>query len=167
MIERAEAQDYPRAADLMEQLRQREELSGKIAGHMAACAIKPAVQSPETVLCLELLQGFLLDGFAPIAKAYRKRAEYDTAEKVMELLLSVCLPLSLASTTLAAAFTDPRAGVDALAAAFSAGFGKGAHHWLKNRLPESSPFGDYLEEILRGQKSQSSSFLSKLFGKKK
>ena len=166
MIERAEAQDYPQAADLMEQLRQREDLAGKIAGHMAACAMKPATQTPGTVLCLELLQGILLEGVAPIGKAYRKRADYDTAENVMELLLSVCLPISVVSSVLPA-MTDPRAGVESVVTAFSTGFGKGAHHWLKNRLPAGHPFGDHLEEKLRGQKSQSTSFLSKLFGKKK
>ena len=84
----------------------------------------------------------------------------------MELLLSVCLPISVVSSVLPA-MTDPRAGVESVATAFSTGFGKGAHHWLKNRLPAGHPFGDHLEEKLRGQKSQSTSFLSKLFGKKK
>jgi len=167
MIAGAAQLDYPAIAGQLEKLLEYTGLLPRMAEHLSRWVIAPAEQTPETVLCLQILQGILKDRVAPLGKLYRRPASRGSAEEAMTLLLSVCLPMSQAGSMLEEALTGPGSGVGKVVAAFADGYGKGAHHWLRSKLPEDNPFAAHLDEKIREHKAENGPFLLRLFGKKK
>lgn len=167
MIAGAVRLDYPAIAGQLEILLEHIGLLPRMAEHLSRWVIAPAEQTPETVLCLQILQGILEDRVVPLGKLYRRSASRESAEEAMTLLLSVCLPMSQAGSVLEEALTASGSGAGEVVAAFADGYGKGAHHWLRSKLPEDNPFAAHLEEKIREHKAENGSFLLRLFGKKK
>ncbi len=190
MLHAAAQCDDSAAAQHLEQLMPHTALLPTMAAHMRLCAIDAKTQAPETVLRLELLQHCLHPGSVQLDKLYQKRAEgfsqqyflqhgaaadptkaaQDSAVQAMTLLLQVCQGLCRESQRLNALLCAPDSGLEALAAAFTAAYGKGAAAWVQSQLaPDSgsSTFAACLSEKLRAQKPAGTSLFSKLFGKKK
>jgi len=190
MISALESNDDEKAIKLFESLPTDKKVRSDMGGHIIACVIDRKEQTPEETFMLDVISGLLKTekiAFDTLYKQYSDvfkhrylvsggdrssnaaNAVRDGAAHAMKLMTDKCSALCNASDSLRTAVCSESSVLNVAVRSFVAEYGKGVDKWFSSQILSSglnAELVSYISKVIEANKPQSSSFFSKLFGKR-